>query len=48
MAETVETYGRIDVVVNNVGGSRWTPLEEISDTEWHEILDLNLSFCGAR
>ena len=42
IAETVETYGRIDVVVNNVGGSRWTPLEEISDTEWHEILDLNL------
>ena len=42
VSETVETYGRIDVVVNNVGGSRWTPLEEISDTEWHEILDLNL------
>lgn len=42
MAETVETYGSVDVVVNNVGGSRWTPLEEISDTEWHEILDLNL------
>ena len=42
MAETVETYGSIDIVVNNVGGSRWTPLEDISDTEWHEILDLNL------
>ena len=42
VAQTVEAYGRIDVVVNNVGGSRWTPLEEISDTEWHEILDLNL------
>ena len=42
ISETVETYGRIDVVVNNVGGSRWTPLQDISDTEWHEILDLNL------
>ncbi len=42
ISETLETYGRIDVVVNNVGGSRWTPLEAISDTEWHEILDLNL------
>lgn len=42
ISETVETYGRIDVVVNNVGGSRWTPLADISDTEWHEILDLNL------
>ncbi len=42
MTETLETYDRIDVVVNNVGGSRWTPLAEISDTEWHDILDLNL------
>lgn len=42
MTETLDHYGRIDVVVNNVGGSRWTPLAEISDTEWHEILDLNL------
>ena len=42
ISETVDTYGKIDVVVNNVGGSRWTPLEDISDTEWHEILDLNL------
>lgn len=42
MSETIEHYGRIDVVVNNVGGSRWTPLEDITDEEWHEILDLNL------
>lgn len=42
ISETVETYGGIDVVVNNVGGSRWTPLQDISDTEWHEILDLNV------
>ena len=40
--ETVAMYGGIDVVVNNVGGSRWTPLADISDAEWHEILDLNL------
>ncbi len=42
MADTLDKYGRIDVVVNNVGGSRWTPLNEITDDEWHEILDLNL------
>ena len=42
MAETLTRFTRIDVVVNNVGGSRWTPLDEISDEEWHEILDLNL------
>ena len=42
ISETVETYGGIDVVVNNVGAVGGPPLEEISDTEWHEILDLNL------
>jgi 3-oxoacyl-[acyl-carrier protein] reductase len=40
--ETLDTYGQIDVLVNNVGGSRWTPTLEISDREWYELLDLNL------
>jgi 3-oxoacyl-[acyl-carrier protein] reductase len=40
--ETLERFGRIDVLVNNVGGSRWTPTLEISDEEWHQMLDLNL------
>jgi len=40
--ETLRHYGRIDVLVNNVGGSRYTPTLEISDSEWHDILDLNL------
>ena len=40
--ETLKHYGRIDVLVNNVGGSRYTPTLEISDKEWHDILDLNL------
>ena len=39
--ETLDKYGRIDVLVNNVGGSRKTPTLEISDEEWHEILDIN-------
>ncbi|MBI1922744.1 SDR family NAD(P)-dependent oxidoreductase, partial [Candidatus Poribacteria bacterium] len=40
--ETLDRYGRIDGLVNNVGGSRWTPTLDISDQEWHDILDLNL------
>jgi 3-oxoacyl-[acyl-carrier protein] reductase len=38
---TLEKYGRIDALVNNVGGSRKTPTLEISDREWHELLDFN-------
>lgn len=40
--ETLDRYGQIDVLINNVGGSRWTPTLKISDQEWHEILELNL------
>lgn len=39
--ETLERFGRIDVLINNVGGSRGTPTLEVSDEEWHELLDLN-------
>lgn len=38
---TRDRFGRIDVLVNNVGGSRRTPTLEISDQEWHDLLDLN-------
>jgi len=39
--QTVLKYGQIDVLINNVGGSKKTPLVEISDEEWHDLLDLN-------
>ncbi|NIR47218.1 SDR family oxidoreductase [candidate division KSB1 bacterium] len=39
--ETLDKFGRIDVLVNNVGGSQKTPTLEISDQEWHDMLDLN-------
>ena len=41
-SNTLERYGKIDVLINNVGGSRLTPPLEISDQEWHQLLDLNL------
>ena len=41
-SNTLERYGKIDVLVNNVGGSRLTSSLEISDQEWHQLLDLNL------
>jgi len=38
-----ERYGRIDILVNNVGGFRWGTLAESSLSEWQSILDSNLS-----
>ncbi len=34
--------GGLDVVVNNVGGSRRKPFEETTDEDWRELLELNL------
>ena len=38
-------FGGLDILVNNVGGSKWTPFVEISDEEWNDII--NLSFLSA-
>ena len=38
-----ERYGRIDILVNNVGGFRWGALGESSLQDWESIFDSNLS-----
>jgi NAD(P)-dependent dehydrogenase (short-subunit alcohol dehydrogenase family) len=45
VAETVERFGRLDVLVNAVGGGAGTalyPAEEYPEAEWDRIVDLNL------
>lgn len=38
-----DRYGRVDILVNNVGGFRWGTLAESSLQEWQAIFDSNLS-----
>ena len=40
--ETVDRYGRLDVLVTNAGIWRGSPIEEMSDGEWREMLAVNL------
>lgn len=40
--KTVARFGGIDVLVNNVGGSRGGQTWETSDADWSTVLDLNL------
>ena len=41
VAETLESLGRIDILVNNVGGNRRGHVDETTDEDWDAILDLN-------
>ncbi|MEW6751756.1 MAG: SDR family NAD(P)-dependent oxidoreductase [Candidatus Latescibacterota bacterium] len=36
-----ERFGALHVLVNNVGGSAWTPFVDMSDEEWNRILALS-------
>jgi len=38
-----ERYGRVDILVNNVGDFRWGTLAESSVEEWKSIFDSNVS-----
>ncbi|MFC6063201.1 SDR family NAD(P)-dependent oxidoreductase [Streptomyces ochraceiscleroticus] len=41
----VETYGRLDVLVNNAGRTHFIPLDDLDAVDakvWHDILDVNV------
>ena len=45
VAETLERFGRLDILLNSVGGGAGTALysaEEYPESEWNRIVDLNL------
>lgn len=42
VARTKEAFGQLDILVNNAAILKRTPLLEISESEWDEILNTNL------
>ena len=43
VAETVERFGRLDVLFNNAGICLHGPLDETTDGDWHRLIGINLS-----
>ncbi|MFZ2471527.1 MAG: 3-oxoacyl-ACP reductase family protein [Methanothrix sp.] len=40
--DTVDAFGHIDILVNNAGILQQKPFLEITDEDWHRIIDVNL------
>jgi len=41
--ETIDAFGRIDLLINNAGLIRRAPAEALSETDWDTVLEVNLS-----
>jgi 3-oxoacyl-[acyl-carrier protein] reductase len=52
ISEATGAFGKVDILVNNVGGSLGTPrfLEQVSDEDWRRVIELTLTsqFYAAR
>jgi NAD(P)-dependent dehydrogenase (short-subunit alcohol dehydrogenase family) len=42
VAETVAAHGRLDVLVNNVGGTKIRKLDDLTDDDWQASFEINL------
>jgi 3-oxoacyl-[acyl-carrier protein] reductase len=45
VTETEQRLGPIDILVNNAGIARPQPVEEITERDWDEVIDVNLKSC---
>ena len=42
VAEAIERFGQLDVVVNNAGQAKWRKLADVPDEDWQAAWDLNV------
>ena len=43
VADAIEQFGRLDIVVANAGVLNWGRLWEISAQQWQDVIDINLT-----
>lgn len=42
ISDTVEKYGRLDIIVNNAGITADAKLEKLTEEQWDKVIDVNL------
>jgi 3-oxoacyl-[acyl-carrier protein] reductase len=45
IARLAREAGRVDILINNAGIAKPQPLEEITESDWDEVVDTNLKSC---
>ncbi|HKU39776.1 MAG TPA: glucose 1-dehydrogenase [Polyangiales bacterium] len=43
LAQTLATFDKVDILINSAGKTKRTPTLEVSEEEWSDILDTNLT-----
>lgn len=43
VADGVSAFGRIDIAVANAGIVSWAPVQDLTDAQWTEMIDINLT-----
>ena len=43
VAKILEKWGQVDVVLANAGVGNFAPIDEMTDEEWHQMIDTNLN-----
>lgn len=40
---TVKDFGKLDILIANAGVGHFSPIDEMTETQWHETIDVNLT-----
>ena len=43
VAKIIDKWGKLDVVLANAGVGNFAPVDEMTDEQWHQMIDTNLS-----
>ena len=43
VTKVLDTYGQIDILLNNAGANWATPAEDYPDEAWHKVMNLNVN-----